>query len=298
MRTLLMLGALLLLPAVSSAEKAPPAGRFDPRVRTVAYNPQDIVRVTTYYGVSTPIRFADDERIEPESLDAGDRTAWSIKASARKNILFVRPIKRMAATNLTVVTNKRVYLFLLDVLWVPARKKAKAKGAGDSAAPEAAPEPAYSVAAMRSKALTYSLTFTYPEDGRKSNAAKAADTLRARAADGRKNATGGDYWVAGDEAVAPIDARDDGRFIYLTFARNSSLPQIEGVDAKGKPFAMNLTVDGRTVIIDRMVRQLKLTAGDATACVVNRAFTANGGADTASGTIAPDVVRVIKGEDK
>jgi type IV secretion system protein VirB9 len=290
MRKLILLA--MLVPAIGIAEHAPPPGKFDPRVRTVAYNPQDLVVVTTYYGVSTPIRFADDEVIEKESLDAGDRKAWAIKASARGNILFVRPIAERADTNVTVVTNKRVYLFLLKVVGDKAQAKKK----------DSAFAPTYSMATARSKDVTYSLTFTYSEDGKKTEGQKAADALRAQTAGGRKRATNTDYWVAGDGEVAPVDARDDGRFIYLTFAGNQGLPTISSVDANGKETLLNPAVDGNTVIVDRMVPRLALRKGDGddglVACVVNRAFDRKGGADTKSGTVAPNVLRVIKGGKK
>jgi type IV secretion system protein VirB9 len=290
MRKLIMLAALI--PALALAEQTPAPGKFDPRVRTVAYNPQDLVVVTTYFGVSTPIRFADDEVIEKESLDAGDRKAWSIKASARGNILFVRPIAEKADTNITVVTNKRIYLFLLTV----AEEKAERKGKKGAFAPT------YSMATARSKNITYSLTFTYPEDGRKSEGTKAADALRTQMAGGKKRATGTDYWVAGDAEVSPLDARDDGRFIYLTFAPNQGIPSFYSVDAKGKETLLNPAVDGTTVVIDRMVRQLALRRGDGddaqVACLINRSFDSKGGVENTSGTVAPNVIRVIKGDNK
>ena len=295
MKKLLLLAALI--PTLCHGELAPRPGKFDPRVRTVAYNPQDVVVITTYYGVSTPIRFADDEQVEEQSLDAGDRDAWSIKVSARKNLLYIRPRMPHADTNMTVVTNKRVYLFLLNVLQAGPQQRKKAAG-NKIGAESVAYAATYSMAAARSKALTLSLTFTYPDAGRKSEPEKAANALQAQMEIAKRQAKGGDYWVAGDEEVSPTDARDDGRFIYLTFAHNRSLPHIDGVDSSGKPFVLNPAVSGDTVIIDRMVRQLKLTMGDATACVVNRAFNPNGGADNATGTIAPNVIRVIKGARK
>lgn len=289
MRNLILLA--VLLPALCIAEEKPATGQFDPRVRTVAYNPQDLFVVTTYYGVSTAIRFADDEAIETESLDAGDRSAWSIKASARRNILFVRPIKPMADTNLTVVTNKHTYLFLLKVLADTAHVKNNGRKGNVLA-------PVYSMATAHSKNVTYSLTFTYREDGKKSEGQKAANALRAQAADARKRATNTDYWVAGDDEVAPVDARDDGRFIYLMFARNQGIPTISTADANGKETLLNPAIEGNTVIVDRMARRLVLRKGDGddglVACLVNRAFDRRGGTDNASGTVASDVLRVIK----
>ena len=293
MRKLLLLAALL--PAIVQAEQAPPPGKFDARVRIVAYNPLDIVAINTYYGVSTHIRFADDEQIEKESMDAGDRKAWSIKTSARQNILFVRPTARQADTNLTIITNKRVYMLLLNVLPAPAPVKVKGRKKGAA--------PLYSSAAARSHQLTYSLTFTYPEDDRAKsgtleavNAKHAAEELRERLAAARNRATNYDYWIAGADEASPTSARDDGRFIYLTFAPNVGRPAISSIDRYGKPVAVNVTVDGNTIIVP-LARQLRFEKGDLIACIVNRSFNSNAGTDNASGTIAPDVIRVFKGEN-
>lgn len=43
----------MFLPLVAMAEIIPSERPFDPRVRLVDYNPFDVVRVTTFYGVST-----------------------------------------------------------------------------------------------------------------------------------------------------------------------------------------------------------------------------------------------------
>lgn len=300
-RMVAMLAALA--PLLAHAEQTPPPGKFDPRMRTVAYNRQDIVTINTYYGVSTAIQFADDERVEPKSQSAGDRAGWTLSITERQNILFLQPKAENPDTNLTIVTNKRVYFFFLNLLRPTRAAPGKAGKKGDG---QSRPAPDYSMAAMRSKNLTISLTFTYPDDERarasadQARAAKkqAAEALRRRLASGRAHAANKDYWWAGDDAIAPSDARDDGRFIYLTFARNRDLPSIEGIDANGKPFALNVAVDGNTVIIERMVRRLVLRKGagpDGLAvCVVNRSFNPDSGIDASTGTVATDVLRVLK----
>lgn len=278
MRKLILLAALLAPHA--HAERAPAPGRLDPRVRSVAYHPDQLVTVNTYFGVSTMIRFADNEAIEDKSVDAGDRKAWALKASARRNILFIRPILEHADTNLTVVTDKRVYLFLLNVLPAAVRQQKDSK-------------------AFRSNALTYALTFTYPDDERAKAAAKqaaadklrAAATLRQRMADARSRASNADYWVAGSEAIGPTDARDDGRFLYLSFAPNQDLPAFYAAD-DGHETLLNVAVDGTTVTIDRLLRHLVLRRGEQTACLVNRSFHPT--AATGSNTIAPTVQRILK----
>ena len=283
MRRLLVLAALL--PALAFAEMAPPPGKFDPRVRIVAYNPQDLVTITTYYGVETPIRFADDEVIEKKSLSAGDRSAWSISSTEKGNILFVRPVAAKADTNMTIVTNKRVYLFLLNVLPMPAKHISQRQ-------------------MTRSMRLTLSLTFTYPDDDKtraafvlaQAQAKKTLNGAKVRLAGAKTGSENFDYWLSGADDISPTNVRDDGRFIYLTFSRNRDLPSVYIAAADGTESLVNTSMDGNTVVVERMAPRLVLRRGDAVVCVVNRSFNPDAGIDNVTGTISPDVRRVVKGE--
>lgn len=273
----------LMIPALAWAEIVPQPGRFDPRVRIVEYNAQDVVALTTYYGVSTHIRFGDGEVVEDRSISAGDPDAWIINVSGNKNNLFVRPKQQMADMNITVITNKRVYQFALSV----------------------DPHPLKDLKTWRSNVLTYSLSFTYPDEEKAKALALAKmldvkgrlDDMKGKLRDAKKDGQNFDYWVAGSDEISPTGARDDGRFTYLTFSNNRDMPAIYTVDNAGHEALVNTNVDGNTIAVHRVVRKLVLRKGDAVVCVVNKSFDANGGTDNTSGTIAPDVQRVIKGAE-
>lgn len=270
------------------AELTPKQGQFDSRVRVVDYNPADVIRINTWYGVSTHVQFADGETIRDVAI--GDDQAWTVMP--RGNHLFFKPKTTHADTNVTVVTNVRVYQFALIV--VPRNMR----------------DPK----AWRDANLIYSLSFRYPAD----EAAKGlsaevsrlrAETIQLQADAIRKNKEevsdrlkaakrrdeNRDYWVAGSEEVTPTAARDDGRFIYLTFSNNRDMPAVYEVDASGKEALVNTNVEGNQIVVQRLVKQLTLRKGDSVACVVNRSFDLDGGRDNTSGTVAPDVERVIKG---
>ncbi len=51
----------LLVPALAYAELTPNKGQFDPRGRVADYNAQNVVKLSTFYGVSTHVQFADGE---------------------------------------------------------------------------------------------------------------------------------------------------------------------------------------------------------------------------------------------
>lgn len=279
MKRLLVLA--LVVPMFAWAEISPQPGRFDPRVRVVEYNSQDVVNITTYYGVSTHIRFGEGEIVEDRSIAAGDPDAWFINVSGNKNNLFIKPKQKFADMNMTVITNKRIYQFALTV----------------------DPRPLKDLKTWRSTVLTYSLSFIYPDEekAKATSLSRMADVkqrlsdIKNKLIDEKKEGLNFDYWVSGADDISPTAARDDGRFTYLTFSNNRDMPAIYTVDSDGNEALVNTNVDGNTIAVHRVVRRLVLRKGDSVVCVVNKAFDADGGTDNTSGTISPDVKRVIKG---
>lgn len=292
MRYLLLV--LVLLPSLGVAEITPDKSPYDSRVRVIDYNSMDVVKLSTFYGVSTHVQFADDEIIKDVAV--GDDQAWSIVP--RNNHLFIKPKARKADTNVTVVTDQRVYNFALVV----------------------APRSTKDSTAWKDPNLVYGVSFRYPEV----EAAKLASEQAARAKseetkrrfnsirskfakttkDGAVDYVGQkeiplelqnyDYWMAGSNEISPTAARDDGRFTYLAFSNNRDMPAVYSVNSAGKEALINTNVEGNTIIIHRVVASLRLRKGDAVVCIRNNSFDPNGGADNSLGTIAPDVQRVIK----
>lgn len=277
MKRLLLIA--LLVPILALAEVTPKKGDYDPRVRVVDYNPLNVVKLATFYGVSTHVQFGNGETIMDVAV--GDDQAW--KVVPRGNHLFIKPQATQADTNVTVVTDKRTYQFALVVQ----------------------PRPMKDSTAWANPNLIFSLTFRYPDE----EAAKAAvnakkeavksrlGEIKGKLSDAKKEGQNFDYWVAGSEEISPTAARDDGRFIYLTFSNNRDMPAVYSVDAKGNEALINTNViDGNTIVIQRLVAHLMLRKGNAVASIINKSFDLNGGIDNTTGTVAPDVERVIKGE--
>lgn len=276
-KTFLAILAIALLPTIAVAEITPQKGVYDPRVRTIDYNPMNVVKLSTFYGVSTHVQFDETEIIKDVAI--GDDQAWIVMP--RGNHLFIKPQAIQADTNVTVVTNKRTYQFALIVQ----------------------PRPIKDVKAWADPNLIFSLVFRYPEE----EAAKLiADTkkiaikerlgeIKSKLSDTTKEGHNFDYWVAGSDEISPTAARDDGRFIYLTFTNNRDMPAIYAVDEQDNEALINSNViNGNTIIIQRLVRRLMLRKGSDVASVVNKSFDLNGGIDNITGTVSPEVERVIK----
>ena len=267
--TLLMSPAVLLallLPALVRAEVTPAQGPFDPRVRIVDYNPQNVVKVTTFYGISTHIQLGEGETVI--AISVGDKTAWDV--ISKNNNLFIKPLATKADTNVTVVTDRHTYQFAFVV----------------------EPMALNNESAWRDPNLVFSLSFRFPEVEVEKQTSAAIKTHLDAA---KKEVRNIDYWVAGSADISPTAARDDGRFTYLTFSNNRDMPAIYTTDTEGNDALIDTHVEANTIVVHRVVRRLTLRKGNASACLVNKAFDPNSGADNSTGTIAPGVERVIKG---
>ena len=72
-----------------------------------------VVTVVGQRSIQTLIQFAEDEMIENIAL--GDAAAWQVTPNKRANMLFIKPLYARGRTNMTVVTNRRRYLFDLAI---------------------------------------------------------------------------------------------------------------------------------------------------------------------------------------
>jgi type IV secretion system protein VirB9 len=276
-----LIALALLLPAIAIAEVSPQRGAYDARVRVVDYNPSNVVRLTTFYGVSTHVQFGDGEIIK--DIATGDDQAWAMIPRSG-NHLFIKPRATQADTNLTVITDKRVYQFALMVR-EDDRKNDQA---------------------WRDPNLIFSLSFRYPDE-ELAKLKVEADALRRKASQEHlqerlETAKSGnanyDYWVAGALEVSPTAVHDNGSFTRLTFGNNRDMPAIYAVDTEGEESLINANVEGNTIVIHRVFRKLILRKGNYVACLVNKSFDFDSGKDNTTGTIAPDVERVLKGENQ
>ena len=240
---------------------APVPAVADNRLQTLAYDAGAVVRVEGRVKVQTTIMFGPDEVIENVAI--GDSAAWQVQPNKAQTILFVKPLEVAARTNMTVVTDKRTYLFDL-------------------------------VASPRSSAL-YVLKFRYPELEKAAEEARLAalaeaEAQAARAAAGpapgadAPGASGGASgavdparlnfaWAsAGTADLLPVRAYDDGQAVFLTWPEGVAVPAILVTNEDGEEGPVNFTVRGETIVIEGVPPRLILRSGRATASLVNTAL--------------------------
>ncbi|MEQ5788899.1 TrbG/VirB9 family P-type conjugative transfer protein [Erythrobacter sp. NFXS35] len=249
-------GIIRLTLSAAALALAAPAMADDPRLRTLVFDEAAVVRIDGKVLVQTTIKFAPDEVIENVAI--GDSTAWQVQPNKAQDILFVKPLETSARTNMTVVTDRRTYLF--DLV----------------ASPKNAP--------------LYVLQFRYPElekaaeEARLAAAAEAeAEVEAARlAASPAEMAAASDPYAVADPAslnfawasagtaeLIPSRAYDDGEAVFLTWPLGTAIPAILVTNEDGDEGPVNFTVRGDTVVVDGVPPQFILRSGRDTATLTN-----------------------------
>lgn len=239
----ILLSALLfsfIMPAIGA--KAPQDGRIDPRIRNIVYNPNDVFVIHGHYRYSTHIVFAEDEVIE--HVSPGDSIAWQFYL--KKNHLFLQPVEDQADTNLSVLTNKRMYNFEL--------KAGEAQSSSDTS-------------------LSFVVQFRYPEEELKKKMAgntQSKKKARSRVQSGLNPETlNFSYSMRGNTQIAPNKVFDDGKFTYFQFENNVKTPAIFMVDADKKESLVNYHVKGPYIVVQSTGSQFMLRQGKQATCIYN-----------------------------
>lgn len=274
-RTLIALAMCATLGNALAAEVGQ-GGGHDHRVRTAVYVDGQVYKITGFFGFHALVMFRDDERIEKVG---GFDKGWTIDNLGSK--IMISPKLPDADSNLTVVTNRRVYFFDLSVKPFP-------KGTYKSQADD--------------EEQTYGLRFRYPlEEAREAAAREEAERAAARmqaaqvaASNKPKNFN---YTYMGAESIRPYAAWDDGTFTYFKFYAQQDLPTVFVVNDDGTESVANKGVesDGDTVVVQRVGKQFVLRMGKTVVCIYNEspiAYTSSSGTNTSSDQLR----RVIKGD--
>lgn len=118
MRILFLALALVGAPLSVSAQIRPQPGTGDPRIQSIEYDASQVVQIQAAPGYQVTLELGSDEQIE--NVAVGDSGAWQVTANRTGSRLFVKPVQSGVTTNMTVVTNVRIYAFELVPLFGPS----------------------------------------------------------------------------------------------------------------------------------------------------------------------------------
>ena len=235
----------------------------DPRIRVVPYRTEAVYRLRGYVGYQIDITFAAGERFM--RLGVGDSKGLTFATYG--NHLFLKPRATHVSTDITVLTNRRTYLFDYETSPGP-------------------PDPS-------GADVIYALRFEYPPGfvraASRGSGQVEADLAAARVIRPRNY----DFWYCGDPSLRPAAAWDDGVQTTLVFGAHTELPAIFALNEDGSESLVNFDVQAGRVVIQRVARRLIVRRGNLAGCIVDRAFV-GGGDRLSSGTIAPNVDRVTR----
>lgn len=238
----LVLSALLictvLAPNAQALQESIPVAT-DNRIRIVPYDPNDVFKFVGHFGFQSSIEFAADETIKTVSI--GDSLAWQVVPES--NRIFLKPIEENPQTNMTVVTNKRVYQFELQ-------------GKHSSG--------------IRDSDMIFVMRFTYPGESDVTFLGKTTVNTPESDSFGKYNQA---YKISGPERISPIRIFDDGEFTYFQFRDvNADIPAFFLIDSDGREAIINFRTVGDYIIVERVAPRFTLRHGSDVACVFNEAI--------------------------
>lgn len=222
-----------LMPA--HAAKTPRSLAADDRVKQVPYDPNQVYEIVGTYGYQTSVEFAAEEKVKVVSL--GDTIAW--QTVPYQNRLFLKPVEPNAATNLTVITDKRTYYFTLT-------------------------------SARKQTGMTFLVRFVYPSAS--TGAVASAEEPKRPDRPPEPLSRNPDYAASGDKTAIPLRrAFDDGQFTYFLFDQGAEIPSVYTVGPDGSESIVNTRREGQYLVVERTASLFTLRNGSAHLCVLNNA---------------------------
>lgn len=209
--------ALMMWPLCAAAQVMPHPGTGDPHIQTVDYAPDQVVQLASAPGYEMTVGLAADDHIE--SVAVGDSAAWQVTASHSGGHLFIKPLEGGVSTNMTVVTDTRVYAFDLVSLSAP------------------------------SPTMAYTVQFQYPGAG-----STGPDQATNNATPPHKVV--GQYQLHGDKALRPEAMDDDGVHTYIQWPADTALPATYFRDDQGVETLANGQMRGGFYVLDSVHPEL------------------------------------------
>ncbi len=276
--------ALVTLSGSALAEQIPVPGTRDSSVRTIAYDPANVIRLETADLRSTLLQFGTDETVDIVAL--GDPTAWAFNKA--RNLLFIKPTLSptdaayavRSHSNMQVVTLKaggeqRVYVF--ELIATPA------PGLGERP--------------------MLALSMTYPGDiaiAKRKAAVEAAahhdeDVARQRLeVDYFYGERNWQYAGRGTASIEPGSVSDNGQNTAFRFIGNSPQPAIYQGHCDATDKLANTTNQGGDIVVAQGISPFWcLRQGEDVYEVASVHYDPTGQVP-GTGTTSPDVVRRVK----
>ena len=225
--------ALCLAPALATipAQAAPAQ---DNRVVMQEFIANEVIDFTGHAGFQSTIRFEDGERIE--NIAVGASNDWQVTPNRRADLLFLKPTRANAATtNMTVVTDRRTYLFALstrrDAQPVFLMQFAYAEPFVPEFEAEPEAEAGLQDAVLRTELPLDHMNFAWS--------------------------------MSGKRKLYPERIFDDGHSVYLAWSEGRALPAVLAIGPDGETEGpVNYTAEGDYLVVEGFHNRLVLRSGE------------------------------------
>lgn len=260
------------------AAVVPEFSEYDKRIQYVEYNPDDVVKIRAKIGHTVTVQLDSAENAEKGVVAIGDAQAWNM--AVKGNNLIFKPTAESPDTNLTVITNKRTYVFDLSLAGSVKSKKGKK---------------------IVVQQPTYLLRFTYPDDLAKQKLASAKREARAMqlklkyGLNSAKTTLNYLYYGRGDKKIAPTSIWDDNRFTYIQYADNRDLPAVYKINPDGSEMLVNTHVEDDVLIVHETAEDFVFRLGNSVLGVKNKGYKT--GKFNHLKTNDHNSVRLVKGDE-
>ena len=233
-----LLSVLLLLVATAAhALQSPRPIATDSRIRTVRYSPNEVYQFIGHYGFQSTIEFEENEKVQTVSI--GDSVAWQINPSG--NRIFLKPVEQNALTNMTVITDKRSYLFELH---------------------------AEETQDIRDVNMVFTMRFIYPQSD--TDSVQFAQFESLPDIEKHPEKFNFKYTIRGSNVIEPLRIFDDGQFTYFEFRdKNAEIPAFFRVTSSGNEELINFRKRGDYIVVERVTSRFTLRRGADILCVYN-----------------------------
>jgi len=208
------------------------------RIKIINYTPNTVYKFVGHYEYQSIIEFGLNEEIETISM--GTSSPWQIVPA--NNRIFLKPVEENATTNMTVITNKRMYFFEMH---------------------------AEEAIGVQDDSLNFVVKFVYPEQYtlngvQNVESYKGPDLSKPELFNFK-------YKISGKaEHIAPLQVFDDSEFTYFKFRdTNAELPAIFLVDSEGHEGLVNYRHEKGYIVVERVAPRFTLRHGTDTICIFN-----------------------------
>ncbi|EMK8419985.1 TrbG/VirB9 family P-type conjugative transfer protein [Shigella sonnei] len=221
------------------AEQSGTGSRYDRRIQSVMYNPDQVYRVSTYVGRATSIQLSPNESIKDVDgiFATGDKDAWDMGINGAGNKVVFKPIAEMPDTNLIISTNLRTYVFELVTSKSPVN-------------------------------MTYILRFNYPAPKKTPETPFTGVSLNRNPCAGTYQNV--NYYGYGDKDLKPIRVWDNGRFTCFKFDPNKDLPQVYAKRSDGKEYLVNPSMDNDIYVVQETAPEFRIRLDNQVLGVINK----------------------------